>query len=110
MNGIIKKLIFEVVVREVLNKILLAAPFLALPIINPLFTWGFTWVAGKIYDEMALVVSFQLIALKTDEQVRKYEAVVREIQAAQDKEDLDEKVREEYRKRLADLIRIRPSS
>lgn len=106
MNDLIKKLIFEVVVREVLKKILQAAPFLSWPIVNPLFIWGFTWAAGKIYDEMALVISFQLIALKTDEQVRKYEAVVKEIQAAQGQEELDEKTREEYRKKLADLIRI----
>lgn len=106
MNDIVKKLIFEVVVREVLKKILLAAPFLSLPIVNPLFIWGFNWVAGKIYDEMALVAAFTLVALKTDDQVRKYDAVVKEVIAAQEEEDLDEKSLEEYRKRLADLIRI----
>jgi len=104
VNDLVKKLIFEVVVREVLKKIFLAAPFLTWPIVNPLFIWGFTWAAGKIYDEMALVVSFQVIALKTDEQVRKYDAVVKEIVASQEKDVLDEKTREEYRRRLADLI------
>jgi hypothetical protein len=107
VNDLVKKLIFEVVVREVLKKIFLAAPFLTWPIVNPLFIWGFTWAAGKIYDEMALVVSFQVIALKTDEQVRKYDAVVKEIVASQEKDVLDEKTREEYRRRLADLIRLR---
>jgi len=107
VNDLVKKLIFEVVVREVLKKIFLAAPFLTWPIVNPLFIWGFTWAAGKIYDEMALVVSFQVIALKIDEQVRKYDAVVKEIVASQEKDVLDEKTREEYRRRLADLIRLR---
>ncbi len=107
MNDLVKTLIFEVVVKEVLKKIFVAAPFLTWPILNPLFIYGFNWVAGKIYDEMAMVVAFQVIALKTDEQVRKYDNAVREIQAAQAKGELDEKTREEYRRRLADLIRIR---
>jgi len=109
VNDLVKSLVFEVVVSQVLSKILLAAPFLAWPIVNPIFVLGFKWVAGKIYDEMALVISFQMIALKTDEQVRKYGAVVKEIQAIQErKEALSEEKRKEYRERLADLIRLRP--
>lgn len=69
----IEELIFSVVIEAVIKETIAALPFLAWPVINPLFIWAVQKIAHLIYEELSWQVEFQWIGYETEEQKKKFE-------------------------------------
>lgn len=109
-----KKLLHEVVIKAVIEKIITAIPFFGLPIINPIFVFIVTQIAEKLYDQIVLVGGNIIIDLREDAKQREYEEATNilrfKLKENQDAEAI-EKAKAEYKKKLGDLIRMdRPAA
>ncbi len=108
-NEIIKRVIFDVVLKNVAAKALLAAPWLGVWPLNPVFMFVLNKIASKIYEELALAASFEIINFRTEQERKAYEdakaALRQQLQGGTD--DARKKAEEEFNRRLADLIRIK---
>lgn len=108
INAILKKAIYDLALKAAITRLIYTAPWLALPVIHPVFVFIMTKLAGLLYEEMALRVDFSVIDFETEQERRQYEAAVAELMklsANPTPEEL-ERAREEIRRRLADLIRF----
>lgn len=108
---LIKKLIFEVIVKAAIDRAVAALPLLGLPVLNPLFTWAVMKIATLIYTELARHVSFALIDLKTKQEREAYEEAVIELKRVQlevapEPGELD-RAKQKFKDTLRDLIRFR---
>lgn len=113
IEQLVKKMIFDVALKAAITRIVSAAPFLAWPVVNPVFVFAITKLAEKLYAEMALVVDFAVIDFRTDQERRAYEAAVAELrrvaqppQGGTPNAEEIERARQELERRLADLIRL----
>jgi hypothetical protein len=120
---IIKYLIFDVAVKAAVASAISAAPLLGIPIIRPIFTFIVEKTANLIYKELSRFVVFSIIDLKNETDLKNYQEAVRQLETILDtpaeyfdhgiegvnKKELEiEKAKEEYKKRLASLIRFNP--
>jgi hypothetical protein len=103
-TSLVKEVVFQKVLQLVIARLIVALPFLALPIINPVFVWIATDLLGRFFDELAVVVEMQVIYFENDAKRIEYVKAVDEIKLAILKGTLDENTREYYRKKLSDLI------
>jgi hypothetical protein len=108
VDAIVKGLIFEVALRAVVARLILVVPFLGWPVINPVFVFILSKIAGLLFDEMAKVVSFGIIELQVDHQRKTYEESVDKLKLALTAGDPDaiKQAKEEFKNRLGDLIRL----
>lgn len=109
---IVKKLIFDVILKAAVKKIIAAFPVFGFPVINPIFLYFLNKLANHIYSELAEKVGFYLIDLKTEEEKQEYEKAVVVLQKIHNtgtatKEEV-ERAKENFRKTLGDLIRLSP--
>lgn len=106
----VKALVFDVALKAIIAQIITKAPFLAWPVINPVFIYAITKVVELAYDEMIRVAGFIVIDFKTEMQRDAYEDARDELREELKKPERDEaaiaKAKEEFKKRLADLIRF----
>lgn len=103
-EGQVRSLIFDVVLVAALNAISAAIPFFRLPVVNTIFTFIVTKIAGALYDELSRYVTFTLIDIKTKEQKARYEQAVNELRTAKP-EEIDH-AKEKFKSSLRDLIGI----
>lgn len=111
-EAVIKGLIYDVALKAVLARLVVMAPFLGWPVINAVFVFIMTKLAGMLYEEMSLVASFALIDFKTEAERHAYEEAVGGLrQAIQEDKSSEEIQRQktEAKKRLGEFIRLRPS-
>lgn len=109
---VIRSLIFDVVLGAALKSISAAIPFLNLPVINQIFVFIVTKVAGVLYDEMSRYVKFTLIDIRTNAEKEAYEKAVAELKVVHDApQKTPEEIaraKEKFKSTLRDLIRIKP--
>lgn len=113
IDNIIHSILFDVVLKAVLARIIASVPFLALPIINPIFALILDKVASLFYDEMSKFIEFKVIDLQVGEQKNNYDAAVNNLKEVLSKPEQSpeeiQKAKDELKKRLHDLINIKPN-
>jgi uncharacterized membrane protein required for colicin V production len=111
LDGIIHSILFDVVLRATIMRIVAMIPFLGLPIINPVFAFIVGKFAGILFVEMQKAVAFKVIDLQIGAQKDAYNEAVVELKAAIEEKNAEEveKAKAEFKKRLQDLIHLEPS-
>lgn len=103
----LKKIIFKVVADIIISRLVAMIPFLALPFISPFVALIVTKFLGMFYDELARVVSFKIIDIKTEKQRAEYDAAVADLKSAlasKDQEEI-ERAKQNAIDRARELIR-----
>lgn len=110
LSKTIRDLVFEVVVKQVIARAVALAPWLAWPVINPVFVFVVSKLFGVIYDEMSLTVSFVVIDFRHAHHRAAYDRAVADLKDAQESGNNEEieSAKAEFRSTLRDLIRVRP--
>lgn len=109
LESAIKRLIYETVLKAVIARAIAAAPFLAWPVVNPVFVYILTKIADAIYDELKVHVTFDLIDIRTEQEQKEYDEKVLVLKVAQESQN-EEAIRQaeaEFKEKLATLIRFR---
>lgn len=121
---IIKHLIFDVAVKAAVASAISAAPLLGVPVIRPIFTFMVEQIANLVYKELSRFVVFSIIDLRNEADLKNYQEAVEQLEKILEtpadhfdhgedgihKKELEiEKAKEEYKKRLASLIRFNPN-
>ena len=109
---VIRGLIFDVVVKQVVMRLITLAPYLAWPVINPVFVFVVTQLISLFYDEVSKVIHLAIIDHKVEDERRQYQDALdrleREITKSKEQQDakaIDE-ARKNAKKHLDDLIRM----
>jgi predicted Zn-dependent peptidase len=108
-SDLAKKLLFETLIQNAIKKVILAVPFFGLPVVNPLFIFVAEKLYSYLYDELEQEGTLLMIGIRTENQKVKYEESVKELEAAINQGQTDEQInlaREEFKKRLKDLINL----
>lgn len=120
---VIKTLIFDVAVKAAVASAISALPILGLPVIRPIFTFIVEKTASLIYKELSRFVVFSIIDIQNETDLKNYQEAVKSLEAVLEipadhydhgeegvnKKEIEiEKAKQEYKKRLADLIRFKP--
>lgn len=105
-DAVIKSLIFDVVVRVVIQTSMAALPILGWPVIAPLFGWVVIKIATLIYDELSKHVQFLLIDIQTEQQKQAYDKATTELKTAIDSGTNVDEAKEKFKNSLRDLIRF----
>lgn len=110
-NDMAKKIIFDLVVKKAIAKVILAVPFLGLPVVNPVFVYVAQKLFTALYNEIEFEGELLMIGIKTDFQDKKYKeattALGQAIKQGKTDEEL-QKAHDEFKKRLHDLISLKP--
>lgn len=104
MSEIIKSLVWDVVLRAAIESLLVAVPFLNLPVVRQLVTYFLTKFGDFVYSQLDRYVAFTVIDLQTEHQRQEYEAAVKRL-AASTPEQLD-LAKEQFKKTLHELIKL----
>lgn len=119
-EAVVKRLIYEVVVKAVIAKAVAALPFLGYPVIGPIFAFFVTKFADLVYEELARVVTFAVIDFQVERERAAFEEAAGKLKdtlatppehydgGPEEKEKKINEQKEEFKRRLADLIRLRP--
>lgn len=104
----VKKIIYEVILKKAVAKVISALPFLGLPFINPVFVWAMEKLAATIYEELSTFVAFKVISFKTTAQREAYESAVAQfkdevLRSEQNAEEIERR-RQEVERALRDLV------
>lgn len=120
-ESIIRVLIFEVAVKAAIASAISALPILGLPIIRQLFTLIVEKMAMLVFKELSRFVVFSIIDLKNESDLREYENALGQLKTVlntpaehydhgeegENAKQLElQKAKDEYKKRLASLIRF----
>ena len=102
----------EIACRAVVASAAAALPILKLPLISFVFNWIVTWVAGKLLPFIETLFVDIAIDIKVNAEKVAYEKAREELQVVLKQTVKSAKAvqnaSDEFDKRLADLIRIRP--
>lgn len=109
INGLIKAAIYDLALKAAIERIVIQVPFLAWPVINPVFVFIMERIAGMLFAEMKTRVDFALIDFETERDRVAYEQAVEELRQINlgEKPPTDEEIenaREQIRNRLSDFI------
>lgn len=108
---VVHAIIFDVALNTVIDKILVAVPWLGWPVIKQVFLFVLHKLVSLLYAEIeqgvALALIDQRVTAEKDAYIKAVEALKKELSKAAEGEEV-EKAKEEYRRRLRDLIRIPP--
>lgn len=108
---IVHAIIFDVALSTVVDKLLLAVPWLGWPVIKQVFLFVLNKIVSLLYAEIeqgvALALIDQRVTAEKDAYIRAVEALKQELTKPNGEAEV-EKAKEEYRRRLRDLIRIPP--
>lgn len=110
MEQAIRSIYIEQIAKAVISKIIIAVPFLGLPVINQIFTAVFYKVAKMAYDEIEELAVIFKIEFKVEGQKEEYEQAtenLRNVLKFPDKtaEEI-KRAKDEYKKKLRDLIML----
>ena len=112
-GSLIKSLIFDLVLKQVISRAIAYLPFLAWPIVNPIFVYLIQKLGTMIYLELERAVAFEIINHRTEIERAAYEQSVErlksELQNPIQDPDRVEAAKEVMRDRLRDLVRFKPS-
>lgn len=105
----IHHLIFDVALKAAIASVVASVPFLAWPVVNPVFIFVVTKLTEKVYDRLKLFVAFTIIDFETEAARTAYENAVAELkqvlQGAPDAGTI-QKARDDFKRTLAGLIRF----
>jgi len=122
-ESIIKTIIFEVAVKAAVASAITALPILGVIPLRQIFTFIVEKIANIVYKELSRFVVFSIIDFENEKDLKEYqEAVINlkkilEIPADHydhgeegiNKKEIEiEKAKQEYKKRLASVIRFKP--
>ena len=110
-SDIAKKIIFDLVVKKAIQRVILAVPFFGLPVVNPVFVYVAQKLFVALYDELEFQGELLLIGLKTEHEKKKYDEAVNEFKTSIEQGKSDEEINrahEEFKNRLRDLVRLKP--
>ena len=105
-----KDLIWDMVVRALLTKLLAAVPFLAWGPLAPLVSFVITQIADKIYDLIVEYIEFSSISIRNLEHRKAFDAASVKLKILARDKGIDseefKKAREEQRKALSQFVRF----
>jgi hypothetical protein len=108
----LKKVVFDVAVRNVMEKALVKFPMLALPVVNPIFVAISTKLTGMLVDELGKETYSLIVDFKTAEDAKIYGDALIELQLAMSKPETErsrweiEDAKEHLRNSLHDLVSL----
>lgn len=100
--------LFEAFIRFLIAKIAMKIPFLALPVINPIFGWIFSKVAMFLYEQLAVMVSYKIIDINIYRALVSYNESWQAIKKETDRSKIPE-LRLKYDEKLKALISFNSS-
>jgi len=80
-ENLVKALIFDVIIRGAIVRLVASVPFLALPVINQIVVFIVMRVAGIIYTELDYHVALTLINIRGKLQTKRYTKAVAQLKA-----------------------------
>lgn len=100
---------FEIATKAAIASAVAAVPFLGLPVINQLFTWCCEQFVKPFRQELTLYFVFKVIDVVVDHQREEYDRAKDVLRAALNSTNQEAiaDAKEEYRKRLAELVKLR---
>jgi len=116
-SAILKKLIFEVVLKEVMKRLITQYAFLSLPVVGPIFAFMMGKLATLFYEEMARLAVFAILDVQVNAEKKALEVATSALKklleatpilgvSEEQKNAALEKAKEEFKKKLADLVRL----
>lgn len=110
IDGIVHDVLFGVVLKAVVDKIIVAVPFLAWPVINPVFMFILTQFVTLFYNEMEKVVNFSIIDIQIGIQKQEYDNAVNQIQGVLAKPQATpeeiEKAKNDFKNSLSTIVHM----
>lgn len=76
VEEIVKKIIYETVVKEAIERLFTAVPILGIPVVSQIISYFVYKIADLIYEQLSRTVSFSIIDGKTLNQLNDYEVSV----------------------------------
>lgn len=99
---IVKDIVFDVLLKRVISKIVARLPFFAIPIINPIFIFAVTKLLEFIYVEGEMHLAFAKIDVKVNNEVEEFARAKDEVL----KNPKDEQKRKEFENAAIKLISL----
>ena len=112
---VVRDLIFSAVLKAIMGRLVVAIPFLGLPIIGPLASLVIGKILSIAFDELQLIVEFKLIAADVAGQKEDYDKAVSDLKVVLDKpKELQdaaeiEKAKEALKAKLRELVNFKPN-
>lgn len=110
IESIVKSIVIDVVMKAVLARIVMAIPFLGMPIIGPIFGFLLGKVFTLVAEELTKMVENKVIDIKVGGQKDKYDEAVNNLKVVVESPDKTpeqiEAAKNEFKKRLQDLISL----
>jgi hypothetical protein len=121
LEKVIQDALLDVALPAALRAAVAAVPFLGMPIINPVFIFLATTLAKLIYKELALQLSFTIIDIETQKELKEYtdakdkfkdvlSSPVQNYPSEGERNAALQKARDEFKAKTRDLIRLRPAA
>lgn len=114
-SEIIRAAVYDVAIPAAKAALIAEAPWLKAPVIGAIFNFIFNKIGDKIFDALDKAVVFAIIDIETQAQRKAYDQAVAMLRAALQPlpgKVIDDakikKAEEEFKRRLADLVRMRP--
>lgn len=99
-SEIIKDIIFDVLLKRVIEKVVTRIPFFAIPLINPIFIFVATKLLRLIYAEGEMHLAFTKIDVKINNEVLRYAKAKEELE----QNPGDKEKRKEFENATVELI------
>ena len=109
-NDIVKELVFNILVKRAITKVVVSLPFLGLPVVNPVFLYIAEKLYSVLYEELKEENQLMMMGIKTAAQEREYQAAVNEFKVVIKNGGNDEqiaKARDEFKNTLHKFISLR---
>lgn len=103
-------LVYEVLKKAAISKMLVAFPFLNIPVIKQIFTFFTDKLLDKFYETLKEKQAFFIIDFKTQRELNEYNDALNELETTLGTTNDEGKIneaRENFEKRLGDLISFR---
>lgn len=122
-DKIIEALIMGAALNAGIVYVISVVPILGVPPLKQIFTYIFEKLAGVLYKQLSRFVVFSIIDFENEADLKAYQSTVESLKLVLNtppenydhgpdgvnQREIDiEKAKQEYKKRLADLIRFRP--
>ena len=116
---VIHHLVIDVALQAALQAVTAAIPFLGFPVIKTVFFFIATQFSELLYKEIAKIITFEIISLETEAQQKAYEEAAARLktiltqpstQTPEEQNAEIEQAKEEFKKKLANLIHLHPMS
>lgn len=113
-DEVLKELVWDTAVTGVLEALFTAAPYLRVPPLKQIISWAVRELTDALYAVLDLAWDLQAIAFRNQKLKREYDAAAVALKIIRHDYGVDSepyrKARDEYRKALADFVRIHPAA